>query len=71
MRRRVAYTDVSNQKIIPKNSVINYETAIKGGKFAVIAHGATEEVVRAKNILHSAGHAGVEVYAGGEKAAKA
>jgi hypothetical protein len=50
---------------------INYETAIKRGKFVVIAHGTTEEVERAKNILHSAGHTGVEVYAGGEKAANA
>jgi hypothetical protein len=56
---------------IPKNSVIQYETAIKAGKFVVIAHGTTKEVERAKNILDSAGHTGVEVYAGEEKAAKA
>jgi hypothetical protein len=56
---------------IPKNSVIEYETAIKAGKFVVIAHGTAEEVERAKNILHSAGQTQVEVYAGGEKAAKA
>lgn len=56
---------------IPKNSVINYETAIKEGKFVLIAHGTTEEVESAKNILHSAGYTDVEVYAGEEKAAKA
>jgi hypothetical protein len=56
---------------IPKDSVINYETAIKAGKFVVIAHGTTEEVERAKNILQSAGQTRVDVYAGEEKAAKA
>jgi hypothetical protein len=56
---------------IPKDSVINYEKAIKAGKFVVIAHGATEEVERAKNILQSAGQTQVDVYAGEEKAAKA
>lgn len=56
---------------IPKDSVINYETAIKAGKFVVIAHGTTEEVELAKNILHSAGQTQVDVYSGEEKAAKA
>jgi len=56
---------------IPKDSVINYETAIKAGKFVVIAHGTAEEVERARNILHSAGHPDVDMYAGEEKAARA
>lgn len=56
---------------IPKDSVINYETAIKAGKFVVIAHGTTEEVERARNILHSAGRPDVDMYAGEEKAARA
>ena len=56
---------------IPKDSVINYETAIKAGKFVVIAHGTADEVERARNILHSAGRPAVEVYAGEEKAARA
>ena len=56
---------------IPKNSVINYEKAIKAGKFVVIAHGTTEEVTRAKDILQSAGQTQVDVYAGEERAAKA
>lgn len=47
---------------IPKNSVIQYETAIKGGKFVVIAHGTAEEAERAKSILHSAGHTHAEIH---------
>jgi hypothetical protein len=37
----------------------------------VIAHGTADEVERARNILHSAGHPDVELYVGEEKAAKA
>jgi hypothetical protein len=37
---------------IPKDSVIQYETAYKVGKFVVIAHGTLEETTRARNILH-------------------
>jgi len=36
---------------IPKNSVLKYETAIKGGKYLVIAHGTTDEVAKAKEII--------------------
>jgi hypothetical protein len=36
---------------IPKNSVLRYETAIKGGKYLVIAHGTTDEVAKAKEII--------------------
>jgi hypothetical protein len=36
---------------IPKNSVIKYETALKSDKFLVVAHGAAEEVARAKDII--------------------
>jgi hypothetical protein len=38
---------------IPKNSVLKYETAIKGGKYLVIAHGTTDEVTKAKEIIES------------------
>lgn len=47
---------------IPKDSVIQYETAIKGGQFLVIAHGTVEEVERAKNILHAAGHTHAQMH---------
>ena len=40
---------------IPKNSVLNYETAIKAGKFMVIAHGTGEEVAKAQAIFRMSG----------------
>jgi hypothetical protein len=36
---------------IPKNSVVEYETALKADKFLVIAHGTADDVKRAKSIL--------------------
>ena len=39
---------------IPKNSVLAYESAIRAGKFALIAHGTSEDVARAKEILQNA-----------------
>ncbi len=36
---------------IPKNSVLQYETAIKTGKFVVIAHGTDAEVINARKII--------------------
>jgi hypothetical protein len=38
---------------IPRNSVVQYETALKADKFLVIAHGTPEEVARAKSIIDS------------------
>jgi len=37
---------------IPKDSILKYETALKSEKFVLIAHGSTDEVMRAKDILH-------------------
>jgi uncharacterized membrane protein len=37
---------------IPKDSILQYETALKAKKFLVIAHGTTEEISKAKNIMH-------------------
>jgi uncharacterized membrane protein len=37
---------------IPKDSILNYETAIKTGKFVLIAHGSVEDTTRAKEILN-------------------
>ena len=39
---------------IPKDSVLQYETAVKNGKYAVIAHGPEEETTRARDILDRA-----------------
>jgi uncharacterized membrane protein len=36
---------------IPKNSVLEYETDIKAGKFMLLAHGTAQEVANAKSIL--------------------
>ena len=36
---------------IPKDSILQYETALKTGKFVLIAHGSTDDTTRAKNIL--------------------
>jgi len=36
---------------IPDNSILRYETALKAGKFVLIAHGTLEEAIRAKEIL--------------------
>ena len=41
---------------IPKDSVIEYETAIKGGKFVVIAHGTAEEAEAASEGARRYGH---------------
>lgn len=38
---------------IPKDSVIEYETAIKADGFVVMVEGTTEDVARAKTILGS------------------
>ena len=37
---------------IPKDSVLQYETALKTGKFVLIAHGSSEEVAKAREILN-------------------
>ena len=37
---------------IPKNSILQYETALKTGKFVLIAHGTAEEAARAREIIN-------------------
>ena len=54
---------------IPKDSVIQYETALKADSFLVMAHGAAAEVARAKTILATANPSRVDVHTGA-KAAK-
>jgi len=36
---------------IPKNSILQYETALKTGKFVLIAHGSFNDATQAKEIL--------------------
>jgi uncharacterized membrane protein len=38
---------------IPKDSIVQYETAVKAGKFLLIAHGTADDVARAKASLQS------------------
>ncbi len=44
---------------IPKDSIVEYETALKSDKFLVIAHGSRDEVAKAKSILDTTGAAKV------------
>jgi uncharacterized membrane protein len=36
---------------IPKDSIVRYETALKTGKFVLIAHGSPEETARAHEVI--------------------
>ena len=36
---------------MPKDSIVTYDTAIKAGKYLVVAHGTSDEAAKAKNIL--------------------
>jgi uncharacterized membrane protein len=38
---------------IPKNSVVEYEAALKSDKFLLLAHGTAEEVAKARDILRT------------------
>lgn len=38
---------------IPKDSILQYEAALKADKFLVIAHGTADEVAKAKSILET------------------
>jgi uncharacterized membrane protein len=48
---------------ISKDSIIEYETQIKAGKFVVIAHGSSEEVSRTRGTLAGTRHHGIEEHA--------
>ena len=47
---------------IPKDSVMQYETALKSDKFLVIAHGGSDEVTKARRILETTGAASVAAH---------
>ena len=49
---------------VPKNSVIQYEAAIKADGFMVMAHGTGEEMARAKTILGTASPTRLDMHAG-------
>jgi hypothetical protein len=41
---------------IPKDSILEYETAIKSDKFVLVVHGSPNELAQAKGILKGMGH---------------
>jgi hypothetical protein len=47
---------------VPKDSVIQYETALKADGFLVMAHGSASEIARAKTILGTVNPSRVEVH---------
>ena len=49
---------------VPKDSVVQYETAIKADRFLVMAHGAKEDVARAKAILGTANPSRLDLHVG-------
>jgi hypothetical protein len=49
---------------IPKDSVIQYETALKADGFMVVAHGTAEEMVRARAVLIKTEPKSVDLHAG-------
>ncbi|MFT6818943.1 MAG: hypothetical protein ACJATT_002761 [Myxococcota bacterium] len=40
---------------IPKDSILQYDIAIKTDKFLVVAHGTADEVAKARDVLHRTG----------------
>jgi uncharacterized membrane protein len=53
---------------VPKDSVLQYETALKADRFLVMAHGTAEEVARAKTILGTVNPLSLDVHAGANSA---
>jgi hypothetical protein len=49
---------------VPKDSVIQYEAALKADSFLVMAHGTADEMARAKAILGTASPSRIDVHAG-------
>jgi heat induced stress protein YflT len=49
---------------IPKDSVVEYETAVKADGFLVMAHGTAAEMARAKTILNAANPTRLDLHEG-------
>ena len=56
---------------VPKDSVIQYETALKADGFLVMAHGTAEQMARAKAILSTANPSRLDLHAAAQAAAPA
>ncbi len=48
---------------IPRDSIIEFETQIKAGKYAVIAHGSPDDIAKAKNTMAATPHQGMKEHA--------
>jgi len=53
---------------IPKDSILQYETALKTDKFVIIAHGDMEEIHHARAILDDTNAESMEHHEGGNRA---
>ena len=51
---------------IPKNSVLQYETALKADQFMLVVHGDAQDIARAKDILKTSGHLSFDHHAAQE-----
>lgn len=47
---------------IPKDSVLRYEAALKANKYLLLVHGSGQELLRARDILETAGSTEVETH---------
>ena len=56
---------------IPKDTVLQYETAVKADGFLVMAHGTAEEVARARAVLGTYSPSSLHMHAGSETAENA
>ncbi|HVC59700.1 MAG TPA: general stress protein [Acetobacteraceae bacterium] len=56
---------------VPKDSVLQYEAAVKADSFLVMAHGTAQEMARAKTILGTVNPSRLDVHAGMEAAGPA
>ena len=52
---------------IPKDSVVEYESALKSDKFLLLAHGTTDEVARARDIMQTTHPLQVAVHAAADE----
>src|SRR5271165_7255251 len=48
---------------IPKDSILQYETAVKTGKFVLVGHGAADEIAKAKEIIEGTSPVELNVHA--------
>jgi hypothetical protein len=49
---------------VPKDSVLQYETALKADEFLVTAHGSAQELARARTIVAASNPASLELHSG-------